>query len=84
MRLRVIAMMDILLIPSSFLFLLSTCVKIASYTPWWSQIILNQQNALLLLLFAVCVSCIFTLPLRREIQKLRFRKFARPRFLHLK
>lgn len=73
MRLRVIVMMDILLIPSCFLFLLSTCVKIASYTPWWSRIITNQQNSLVLLLFAVCVSCIFTPLLRREIQKLRFR-----------
>ena len=71
MKHKLVAFFDIFLVPSCFLFLISTCVKIVSYTFLWNLISSDQCWAAGALVLFVCISFIFTHPLCREIRALR-------------
>ena len=71
MKKTVIKIYDILLLPACFLFLLSTCAKIASYTKLW-EVITSKQSVAGLCLFVFCIiAAIFTRPLYQEILAFR-------------
>lgn len=84
MKQKAIIIFDILLVPVCFLFLMSTCVKIVSFTSLWSMISTNPKWAASALFFFACISVIFTPLLRREIQVLRLPLADWPRFHHLR
>ena len=71
MKSKLISIVDIMLIPVCFLFLLSSCVKIASYT-FLNNFIFTETNwACGALAFFSCISLALTPRLHHEILALR-------------
>lgn len=71
MKQKAIIIIDILLAPVCFLFLMSTCVKILSCTSFWTLVSNDQKLAIGALTFFSCLSLAFTPLLYREIRALR-------------
>ena len=71
MKQKIITVIDFLLIPICFLFLLSSCVKIVSSTFLWNIIVGNQKLELCILVLFAYISFTLTPLLHREIQALR-------------
>lgn len=71
MKSKLISIVDIILIPVCFLFLLSSCVKIASYT-FLNEFIFEKNSwACGVLAFFSCISLVLTPRLHHEIRALR-------------
>lgn len=84
MKQKAIVIMDIFLVPVCFLFLMSTCVKILSYTSFWTLVSNDQKLAIVALAFFSCLSLALTPLLHREIQVLRLPLGEWLRFHHLR